>query len=65
MDFEARIGIIFFVSAGVGILASYWKGRNPIVWTLIPFLSGLLFPGLTVLSVLLLAFMSKTAKDTA
>ena len=60
-----RIAIVFVISLGIGLLALKWKGRSPVMWTLIPFLAGMLFPGLALLAVLLLAFMGKTPKDTA
>ena len=64
MDITSRIGIVFVISLGIGLLAHKWKGRSPIMWTLIPFLAGMVFPGLAVLTVLLLAFMSKAIKNT-
>lgn len=63
MDITTRIAIVVIISLSIGLLALKWKGRSPVIWTLIPLLSGMLFPGLALLSVLLLAFMNKTPKD--
>ena len=62
MNITTRIAILFVVSLGIGLLALKWKGRSPIIWTLIPFLAGMVFPGLALLTVLLLAIMSKATK---